>query len=114
VNDPTKSLGDLRRFSVAWSFAAALLHIVGTIVFVGMTFLTGMGSFTHDVSFDVALLRGVLWVWTPLAMGAWNPQDMSHDDKLFGLALLWSCCVGIAAGFIIPLIRRWLYGPLYP
>jgi hypothetical protein len=94
------------RFSVGWCFAAALGHIAGTVAIAGISFLVGMGSFTQDVSLELYFWRGVAWAWTPLAMSRWNPNDYRTFDEMVGLALVWSCCIGIAAGFVIPFFKR--------
>jgi hypothetical protein len=73
-----------------------------------------MGSFTRDMSSEIAFWKAAQWIWTPLAMAAWNPQNMHNNGSLIALALLWSCCVGILVSFAVPSFRRWLHKPLYP
>jgi len=94
------------RYSSGWSIIAFVLHFGGTFAIVGLNFLAGMGSFTRDTSSEVSFWLAVQWLWTPLAMMAWDPQNMLNEGRLFGLALLWSCVVAVFSGFVFPLIKR--------
>jgi hypothetical protein len=91
------------KFSIGWCILVAVLHAAGTIGLCLLNFLGGMSAFTYGNGNQGG---GLLWVWTPLAMSAWNPNDMSNDDTLKLLGLLWSVIVGLVGGFLIPFLRR--------
>lgn len=105
---------ETRRFSFGWSIGVAIFHFGATFALAGIVFVVGMGSFTEDVSSKVAFWCGVQWLWTPLAMAAWDPNNMHNEGQVVGLAFLWSCFIGVTAGFVIPFLRRWSQQPLYP
>lgn len=91
------------RFSISWSILIAVLHAAGTIGLCLLSFLSGMASFTYG---DGNQANVFLWIWTPLAMSAWNPEGMSQDGILLFLGLLWSVIVGTVGGWLIPFLRR--------
>ncbi len=62
----------------------------------------------------ITFWRGVQWLWTPLAMAAWDPRTSIDTGLLAGLALIWSSVIGIIVGLLVPIFRRWLHKPLYP
>lgn len=84
-------------FSYNWFFVAFLLHLIITAALGGMTFVTGMGSFTDAVGFAMSVWKVVLWIWTPLAM--------AYDGSPLH-AIVWSLLVGAAIGFAAPRVRR--------
>jgi hypothetical protein len=114
VNEAKESPRDTRRFSSGWCFGAAAFHFAATFAIAGLHFMAGMAAFTQDTSSEIAFWRGVQWVWTPLAMAAWDPHKSISPGSLTGLAFLWSCVVGIVAGFLRPVTHCWLHKPLYP
>jgi hypothetical protein len=91
------------RFSIGWCIFVAVLHAAGTIGLCLLNFLSGMSSFTYG---DSNQGDGLLWIWTPLAMSAWNPEDGSNEGTLLFLGLLWSAIIGTIAGLLIPFLRR--------
>jgi hypothetical protein len=108
------------RFSSGWCVAAALLHFAATFALAGISFIVGMGAFTtstyeaQHIDSAIGFWRGVQWLWTPLAMAAWDPRTSIDTGLLVVLAFLWSCVIGILVGFFVPIFRRWLHKPLYP
>ena len=110
----------LSRFSSGWCIAGALLHFGTTLALAGINFVVGMGAFTTNtyeaqhVHSAISFWRGVQWLWTPLAMAAWDPRASIDTGLLVVLALIWSCVIGVVVGFFVPALRRWLHKPLYP
>lgn len=108
------------RFSFGWCIAAFFLHLTGTLAIAGSSFIVGMGAFTTNsygaehIHGEIAFWQGVRWIWTPLAMAAWDPHQSLDTGLLVGLALIWSCIIGVIAGLVVPMFRRWLHRPLYP
>lgn len=84
-------------FSYSWFFGAFVMHLIITLALAGIAFVTGMGSFTHDVSFAMGVWKVVLMIWTPLAVASGGSLS---------LAILWSVFVGIAIGLIAPRFRK--------
>jgi hypothetical protein len=96
-------------FSFSWCVVVAFLHLVATFIIVGIYLSVGMGTSTRGargvhLAFD--LWNGFLWIWTPLASAARSPDHTPNEEVLAGLAILWSCIVGLAAGFALPSCRR--------
>lgn len=114
MNETTKISKDPRRFSTGWCLGAAVFHFVATVALAGISFVTAMGAFTKDVSSEVAFWRGIQWLWTPLAMAAWDPHKGLDTGLIVGLAFLWSCIIGVLVGLFIPAFRRWLHMPRNP
>jgi hypothetical protein len=108
------------RFSFGWCVTAALLHFAATFAIAGISFVVGMGAFTtstyeaQHIAGQISFWRGVQWVWTPLAMAAWDPQQSLNIGLLVGLAFIWSCIMGGVSGLFGPVFRRWIHKPLYP
>lgn len=103
-----------RIFAAIWCVAAIIVHFAFTFLLTIMQFGVGMGAFTEDVSSRIAIGKTLLWIWTPLAMAAWDPKNMHNDEMLITLAFSWSCCFGVFVGFAIPAFLSWLDRPLYP
>jgi len=93
------------RFSEAAFFLGILFHIFGLVVLVTASFAYGMGSFTGDSTSQISFTHFFLWIWTPLAMATWNPQESLHTGTLLGLSLISSVAFGIICGFLYPIIR---------
>ncbi len=105
------------RFSIGWCIIFAFFHFVFTWFIAGIYISVGMGVSTrnaNDFHFPFALSKSILWIWSPLAMAFRSPDHTPNEDLLVGLAILWSCVVGIAAGFTFPFFRRRQYLRLYP
>ena len=83
------------RFSFGLCVAVAFLHLAITFI-IGVYYVLFLG---HH------FWKGILWIWTPLA-NAVLVLNLGTDKMLIGLAILWSCVVGIAAGFGFPALCR--------
>jgi hypothetical protein len=106
MNDAVDISPTKRRFSAAACLATALFHFIVTLVIVGYYIGAILARFYEDTSFEVAFWRGLLWLWTPLAMAlggleAWN-------NSVFVSACIWPCVFGIFVGFLTPAIVRWI------
>ena len=98
---PTK-----RRFSAAACLATALFHFIVTLVIVGYYIGAILARFYEDTSFEVAFWRGLLWLWTPLAMAVGGLEAWSN--LVFVSAFIWPCVIGIFVGFLAPTIFSWI------
>jgi len=99
------------QFSYGWCIALVFVHAVMTIFIRGIYHTTGMGISTReaaDFHFAFDLWGSVLWIWTPLAMAARSPDHLPNEKLILELAVLWSCFVGVVAGFAIPYFRKGL------
>jgi hypothetical protein len=97
------------RFSFGWCFAFAFLHIVGTFVIAGLRNIANMGFSTREAEFHpftIFFWNSLLWIWTPLASTVRSPDHLPNENLLFSLTILWSCLIGITAGFFVPFLRR--------
>lgn len=118
--DVKPSVVPYNRFSFGWCFAFAFLHVVGTFVIVGLRDTANMGFSTREAEFHpfiISFWNSLLWIWTPLASAARSPDHIPNENLLFSLAILWSCLIGIAAGFFVPFLRRrirWSSLPVNP
>lgn len=86
-------------FSWGIVITVSIVHLVLTKVFSFCAFIHAMGSFTQNVSREMAFWNRVMWFWSPLARSCFSLE--SPNLALLGfLAILWSSLVGILiAGF---------------
>lgn len=104
--DNFKAMAFTKKFSFCWFICGTLIHVVMTVLICLANFLGGMGAFTTGTGANEHFTRKIQWIWTPLAMSAWNLQRSSSSGSVLLLALLWSAVIGLAAGFIAPKLRK--------
>ena len=105
-SDKFKTMAFSKTFSVSWFVGGTFIHVVTTVLLGLANFLGGMGAFTTGPGASEQFTRKIQWVWTPLAMSAWNATGSSSSGLVLLLALLWSAVIGLAAGFMAPKLRK--------
>lgn len=86
-------------FSAKATTATFIVHFCLTYVFAAWIFITAMGSFTQNVTDEMAFWNKWMWIWTPLA----RAQFKVEDANLWNLQLLafgWSMIVGMIVGLV--------------
>jgi hypothetical protein len=92
-----------RRFSVAWCLGTALFHSSSSFNLF-LYYVLALGTSFVDNGAYAQQLQKVLWFWSPFAASI---DLRSFDATRLLLALAFTLCVGIAAGFLAPVIARW-------
>ena len=113
MNEGPNTLLPKQRFSIAWAVGAGLFHFVATFVLADLYSQAYKASFVEDTSFEMAIWRAVLWLWTPLAMAAGGLEG-ADAGLLIGLVSGWACIIAAFVGFSAPHVGGWLRKRFYP
>ncbi len=95
----------LEQFSLGWCIAIIFLHAAVSWGLALLLFVSGMGSFTYGPGAGFYVTEALMWIWSPLAMAAFNINN-GYEGSTGGIALLWSVIVGVLSGFVIPLFVK--------
>jgi hypothetical protein len=101
----------MKRFSVKWFVLVTVLHIVGTILLIDAGFAElramkqAMDTGQPEPSF--LWLSVLSWVWYPVPRLIAEFFRPCGPSQFFYLTLLWSLCLGVCFGYIVPRLFRW-------
>ncbi|MBB5036998.1 hypothetical protein [Prosthecobacter dejongeii] len=93
-------------FSAKATIVTFIVHFCLTYVFAGWIFITAMGSFTENVTDEMAFWNKWMWIWTPLARALFKVEDLNFWN-LHLLAFVWSMVVGLIVGLMAECLGRY-------
>jgi hypothetical protein len=96
----------VKRFSTKACVITALVHLAGTVALVDWSFALLRESKRLGVDVQSEWLTAFGWIWAPV------PLAQAHVFPFFlmyygVLLLVWSVCIGILFGFLVPRVLGW-------
>ncbi len=97
----------MRRFSTGTLGTVALLHFVGTAIWISAS-AARIKAFDAGQVFPWLTILG--WIWMPIPLLLQHYLRFDPSKFFYFLALPWSFCVGVCFGLLMPRLSQWFGG----